>query len=313
MQIQIQRRAEALGRELRDLAAVNCALDELPLLDAAFCAGEIGWTQLRLLCRVATPEDQQEWLASAGRLTARALAREVRAVDQRAREPLDAESDEEERVGVVLRLTPRARARWWSARQVANRVAGHPLSHGAFAEVLAAEVLSGVPLTGEANPSLRGAEEAEAGSRLPLSDSRCPEWRVSPALRELDPEVAALEQNLESADPFELDRRLRLAVQMEARGLARVASLPADVVTWGLHDDLGFRSVDTYAEDRLGMPPSRARALLRIERAGRVCAPLRAAFAELASPGCRPTSWCRSCLSPARRATARAGWPTRSA
>ena len=47
------------GRELRDLAAVDRALGELPLLDAAFCAGEIGWTQLRLLCRVATPQDQE--------------------------------------------------------------------------------------------------------------------------------------------------------------------------------------------------------------------------------------------------------------
>src|SRR5947209_2674068 len=79
----------------------------------------------------------------------RALAREAGAVDRRAREPLGAESDDEERVSVVLRLTPRARARWWSARQVANRVAGHALSHGMFAEVLAAEVLSGVPLEAE--------------------------------------------------------------------------------------------------------------------------------------------------------------------
>jgi len=57
-------------------------------------------------------------------------------------------------------------------------------------------------------------------------------------------EIAALERDLESADAFELDRRLRLAVKMEARGLACVASLLADVVTWGLHGDLGFRSVD---------------------------------------------------------------------
>src|SRR2546428_8500687 len=55
------------GRELRDFAAVDRALDELPLLDAAFCAGEIGWTQLRLLCPVATPEDQQTGLPVGGR------------------------------------------------------------------------------------------------------------------------------------------------------------------------------------------------------------------------------------------------------
>jgi hypothetical protein len=308
-------RAGISGRELRDLAAVDRALTELPALDAAFCAGEIGWTQLRLLCRVATPEDQQEWLTLAGRLTARELAREVRAVDRRAREPLDAESDEEERVGVVLRLTPRARARWWSARQVANRVAGHALSHGAFAEVLAAEVLSGVSLSEEANPSLRGAEEAEAGSRLPrLSDSSCPEWRVSPALRELDAEVAALEHDLESADAFELDRRLRLAVQMESRGLARVAALLTDVVVWGLHRDLGASAASTV------MP--RTVSAWRRAAHGHCCASSaprgyarRCArrLPRVISPGCRPTSSCRCSSTPRRRATAKAGSPTRSA
>src|SRR5258705_761033 len=61
------------GRELRDLTAVDRALAELPALDAAFLAGEIGWTQLRLLCRVATPEDQEAWLALAAQMSARAL------------------------------------------------------------------------------------------------------------------------------------------------------------------------------------------------------------------------------------------------
>ncbi len=96
----------------------------------------------------------------------------------------------------------------------------------------------------------------------------------------LDAEVAALEQGLDDCDPFELDRRLRRAVEMEARNHARIASLLSHVVVWGLHRDLGFRSVDAYAEERLAMAPSRARALLRIECAARVCPPLRAAFAE---------------------------------
>ncbi len=273
-------RAGISGRELRDLAAVDCALAELPALDTAFCAGEIGWTQLRLLCRVATQEDQQEWLALAARISARALAREVRAVDRRAREPLsfDSESDDEERVSVVLRLTPRARARWWSARQVANRVAGHALSHGAFAEVLAAEVLSGVPLDSavEPEPAADRVQIYDTGGLSPIPQRRRPPVSLVP----LEPEVAALERNLDDADAFELDRRLRRAVQLEARGLARVASLLSDVVTWGLHRDVGFGSVDRYAEERLGMAPSRARALLRIERAARGCPPLREAFAE---------------------------------
>ena len=74
------------GRELRDLALVNTALQTLPEIEAAFVAGRIGWTQARLLSRAAQPDDEREWLALALQLSARALAREVRAVDRRARE-----------------------------------------------------------------------------------------------------------------------------------------------------------------------------------------------------------------------------------
>ncbi len=265
-------RAGISGRELRDLAAVGGALARLPVLDAAFRTGEIGWTQVRLLCRVATTERRalaQGWRSRSPLVRSRARcawwigARASRST-QRA----------------VLRVTPRARARWWSARQVANRVAGHALSNSAFAEVLAAKVLSAVPIESSASeePCLRRAGEAEGtpgaegGSRLP----RLPAMVPFPT----DPNVAALERDLESADAFELDRRLQRAVRMEARGHARVAALLCDVVSWGLHRNLGFRSVDAYAEERLGMAPSRARALLRFERAARVCAPLRADFAE---------------------------------
>src|SRR5262245_25667104 len=55
-------RAGVSARELRDLAAVDRALAGLPLIDAAFAAGGIGWTQARLLCRVARQEDERHWL-----------------------------------------------------------------------------------------------------------------------------------------------------------------------------------------------------------------------------------------------------------
>jgi hypothetical protein len=263
------------GRELRDLATVGRALGELPMLDAAFQAGEIGWTQLRLLCRVATAEDEEHWLALAKSLTARALSREVHAVDRRAREPIVFEGeDDDRRVAVVLRLTPRTRARWWSTRQVASRVAGRALSHGAFAEVLAAEVLSAVPVEIEDAEKTAPGRAGEAAGRSCLL--RLPPLPPPPFCAGID----ALERDLDTADAFELDRRLRRAVRMEARHLARMAALLEDVVVRGLHRNLGFRSVDAYAEDRLGMAASRARALLRIERAARGCPPLRKAFAN---------------------------------
>ncbi len=268
------------ARELRDLARVDAALARLPGLDVAFGRGEIGWTQLRLLCRVATEDDERRWLELASRLTTRALAREVRAVDRVAREPLSTVDEESDRRdGIVLRLTPRARSRWWGARQVGSRVAGHALSHGAFAEVLVAEVMSGVGVDGDVAPdeTERAHARDRGGSRVESSEivgRRVPSLAPPPS-----PEIAALERGLAEADAFELDRRLRLAVRMEARGLARVARLLADVVAWGLHRDAGYNGLDRYAEERLGISASRARALLRIERAARTCAPLREALA----------------------------------
>jgi hypothetical protein len=58
------------GRELHDLAHVDAALARLPAIDSALGSGQLGWTKARLLCRVATPEDEVRWLAAAGQLSA---------------------------------------------------------------------------------------------------------------------------------------------------------------------------------------------------------------------------------------------------
>ena len=58
------------------------------------------WTKARLLCRVATAENEEIWLDLAKRLTERALAREV-----------------------WLRVSPRVRACWGRARLLARQVA----------------------------------------------------------------------------------------------------------------------------------------------------------------------------------------------
>jgi hypothetical protein len=303
-------RAGVSARELRDLARVDAALAALPALEAAFACGAIGWTQLRLLCRVATPGDEGAWLGRASGMSAAALAREVRAVDRLARETLSAGPADDAREGVVLAISARARARWWSARGVASRVAGHALSHAAFAEVLTAEVLSGVgleptvadgaaPRSGRVDPR-RG--EAHGGCGRPV--------RVATEAR--TPEVEALERDLDGADAFEIDRRLRAAVRLEARTLAGAARLLADVVARRLHCDLGYRSVDAYAEDRLGIAPSRARALLRVEWAARACPPLRAAFAAGRVSWVQAYALVPLLLEPASRGR-RAGWISHAA
>ena len=55
-------RAGVSARQLQELAHVDAALTELPKIDAALTAGGLSWTKARLLCRVATREDEALWL-----------------------------------------------------------------------------------------------------------------------------------------------------------------------------------------------------------------------------------------------------------
>ena len=74
-------RAGLSARQVQDLARVNAALADLPHVEAALVAGDLSWTKVRLLCRVATRADEARWIALARRLRASELSREVRAVD----------------------------------------------------------------------------------------------------------------------------------------------------------------------------------------------------------------------------------------
>ena len=191
---------ERLGlsaRQVQDLAHVDRELRRLPSIEAAFVAGEIMWTKARLLCRVATPADEGAWLEVAQRLTARALAREVRAVDARSLEAgglLDSDEDgvvEEPRETIWLSVTPRVRARWSRARLLARRVAGEALSQAAVAEVIAAEVISAIGVV-DGDPGLatslhlsRPAKPSTLPGHGPARDIRSPD----PACKRVHPTV----------------------------------------------------------------------------------------------------------------------------
>jgi hypothetical protein len=76
--------------------------------------------------------------------------------------------------------------------------------------------------------------------------------------------------DLASADAFELDARLRCALRLEQQRLARLGPLLLRVASERRFLDLGYRGLDAYARERLGMAPSKARALLRLERLARL-------------------------------------------
>ena len=92
---------------------------------------------------------------------------------------------------------------------------------------------------------------------------------------------AALEpllEGLEELDAFELDDRMRRALSRAQRLDARIGAVLTPV--WGrfLHRALGYSSREAYARERLGMDPTRARALVRLERAARASAPFARAY-----------------------------------
>ena len=275
---------ERLGvsaRSLQDLSHVDGRLAELPEIEAAFVRAEITWTKTRLLARIATPTDEAHWLALARSVTARELAREVRAVDQRSLEAGALLTDEDGmpedvREGVVLRCTPAVRAKWHRARQLARRVAGEPLPIWACMEAVAAEVASALPVDWDegALAARRDAPDPRAAC-APLLPSR-PANGCAPH----GPERArgCADQGAEPADPFDLDERLRHLMAREQRLEARMGPLLLALAETRLYRAHGFPNLETYSRERLGMSPRKARALLRVERAGRRSPALVAAF-----------------------------------
>jgi hypothetical protein len=275
-------RAGMSGRELLDLAAVDARLAELPRIEAAFVAGEISWTKARLLCRAATPDDEGEWLAAAARMSAARLAREVRAIDVRGLEvPATDESGapEEPRQRIRIRCARWTLASWGNVCRLARRMHGAHVSEAEVAEAVAAEVVSALPL--EVDPEslpmaaeVRRARRQAAGEDAPVLP---PPGGVEPgAVRA--PFLDALVEGLATATPRELDARLRRAAALERSFLARLGPPLLELAATRAYRNVGCRSFDQYARERLGMAPRKARTLLRVERACQVSVHLRTAW-----------------------------------
>ena len=289
---------ERLGlsqRELYDLARVDAALATLPGLEAALVAGALPWTKVRLLARAARPEDEARWIAFARGVSVRELEPQVRAVDADSVEGGGAEADPEEagaRRGVCYEVAPETSARWQLGWRMARRVAGANLDPGSAAELIAAEVLSALPM----DPALAHGPEDPPPRGRPGLERRAARWHQRRAARQRPadeslgtleipaaerPEfLAGLVEGLDAADARALDARLRRAVALEQRREAALGSLLERVAALHLYLGRGHACLETWASDRLGMSPRKAWALLRIERAGRSCPELRTAYAE---------------------------------
>ena len=162
---------ERLGlpaRRVQTLLALARRLAQLPLLSAAFEAGAVSLSQVRVLLRVATAANEAAWIARAEATTVRRLEIEVRAACSGARDAAseagdaggEAAGDHDGAInddGAVDDDTPAAgefiafdapaamSARWEQALEIARRSAGAGDPAWRSVEFIVADYLSGVP------------------------------------------------------------------------------------------------------------------------------------------------------------------------
>ena len=280
--------AERLGisaRSFRDLADVGVRLDRLPLLEDALVSGTLGWTKVRLLVRLFRygdeDEDEAAWIAHAQSVTAPELSKEVRKVDRGSVEAGAVDEATARSRGFEVRCSAEVRCKWHAARGAARQAAGRMLHPSEVAELIAAEVLSAVPMDEQAEEEAcetagvswtqakeEEGDEAETASRPPRQRKGAETMGSTLSLPRpsLPPALEPLLEGLADADAFDLDERFRRALSMEQRLEARIGPLLTLVWKGWVHRALEYRTRDAYARERLGMDPTRARALVRLER-----------------------------------------------
>jgi hypothetical protein len=295
---------ERLGlsaRWVQSLAEVGAGFRKFPRLEETLVSGTLGWTKVRLLASLPASEDEASWIDLASRLTAEQLSKKVRAVD---RGSLDADPTAADEAPARSRLfevrcSPDVRWKWHAATTAARRAAGRMLHVSDAAELIAAEVLSAMPMDeradqdgcDEGSTSWSGQSEVEEAVATDSLAAKSPEEpgadpvpapaRVGWANRSPCRGYGALEPflvGLAQADAFELDDRFRRALSLEQRLDARVGPLLALVWDRWVHRALGYRTREAYARERLGMDPTRARTLVRLERAAASSEPFADAY-----------------------------------
>ena len=255
---------ERLGlsaRSVQSLAQVGVGFRVFPSLEDALLCGTLGWTKVRLLASLPRGEDEASWIARATQVTAEQLSKMVRTVDRGSLEGGALDEDTGPSRIFEVRCSPDVRWKWYRARGAASRAAGRMLHVAEAAELIAAEVLSALPLDEDEHWEEEGCDEADASWSRPsegAEDTAAPaDTATRPPRRGyglLEPLLVGLEQ----ADAFELDERFRRALSMEQRLDARLGPLLA--LVWGrwVHRALGYPTREAYVRERLGMDPTRA-------------------------------------------------------
>ena len=124
--------------EARELLAAGHALRDLRKVDEAFAQGELCWSKVRLLVRVASVEHEERWLDLAKRLSIDELALEVK-LAQKGDPPRDRSERKglpEIRLRIDAEVAPEVYARWEQARRKLEAEMGRPLRDGEVIDAL---------------------------------------------------------------------------------------------------------------------------------------------------------------------------------
>ena len=277
------------GRQLSELARTDEALRRLPEVERALVSGELSWTKARLLARIASVDDEAAWLARAHAATAGELSREVRRIDRRAvdgKRPRGA-LEPPERETLFLAFRGETRRKWYTAGQLASRLAGQRLRDDEVAEAVLGEVLSGLApeiLAGLPDETtairLGGADGCADRARGGGAALRAPGELPESIVGELPVFLCELLGGLADLGVRELEARLRRALRLEQSWLVRLGPLLLEVARGRLYRRYDCPSMAAFATEHLGMSPRSVQALLRIERACVVCPELEAAWRE---------------------------------
>ena len=273
---------ERLGlsaRELQSLAHVSARLAQLPAVAAAFAAGALSWTQVRLLVGVATAETAAAWVETARSRTVRALEATIA---QETGRPVQRDDtlDEEPRVQIRLACPRRVRERWHVVTVLARAVLGAEVAPWQVAEAVAAEGFSA-----------RGGELADPMAGTPGPEATPPpepiDLHETPADLDWTAVTEALPGDLErlgegagALNAFALDQRMRTLVRARQRIDWQMGRLLRTFFALRLHRLMGFPSAAAYARERLGLSPRKARALVALERKTWEAPALLAAYRE---------------------------------
>src|SRR5439155_7188901 len=227
------------GRELQELARVAQRLEALPALARAFAQGALSWSHLRLLVSVATPDTEAAWLARARGESVRALEAAIASARGVPPDPDERALDGEPPVRFHLRCPRRVRRLWRYAAELASRMSGALLPAWRAAEAIAAEGLASEAADAVAESDARTPRPREAASPIPPAL-----WE---AVAEALPEpVERLTLLADTADPFQLDARLRAAVRALQRIDFQTGRLLRLVAQLRLHRAFGLRSFSDY-------------------------------------------------------------------